>query len=101
MLFFGMVRAHAARVLPSRAKGVTIVLAAGLVAFVGVQAVAQHQATDRWFGPLYLSQLGPPALRLAPAMPVDQFIDGARRLKDQLEEQAALDRANEPASGER
>lgn len=94
-LFFGMVRSHAIRVLPSRARGITLALGAALVTLVALQSIGQHQSTDRWIGPLYLSQLGPPALRAAPAVPVTQFIDEARALKDELAANAAADRSDE------
>lgn len=96
LLSFGMLRAQALRVLPGHALAVTLLLGAGAVAFIGVQAVGQHQATDRWIGPLYLSQLGPPWMRLAPTVPVSQFIDEARALEARLAAQAADDLADEP-----
>lgn len=95
LLSFGMLRAHALRVLPARGRAVTIAMAVGAAAFIGVQAVSQHQATDRWFGPLYLSQLGPPALRLAPAISPAQFVDEARALKERLARNAESDRDDE------
>ena len=94
-LFFGMVRAHALRVLPERRGGITLAVLAGFIALVGVQAINQHQSTDRWFGPLYLWQLGPPWLRVAPTVPVAQFIDGAAGLQAGLAKNAAADQAEE------
>ena len=81
--------------LPGRGRALSAALSAGFVALVGVQAINLHQSTDRWFGPLYLSQLGPPWLRVAPAVPVAQFIEGAGGLKALLTKNAAADRAEE------
>lgn len=43
---------------------------------------------ERLSGELYLSQLFPPALRLAPAASVDQFLDEAKTLQPSLERKA-------------
>lgn len=49
---------------------------------------------ERLSGELYLSQLFPPALRLAPSASVDQFLDEAKGLQPALER-----KAKEPVSG--
>nr|WP_316643712.1 FHA domain-containing protein [uncultured Roseateles sp.] len=49
---------------------------------------------ERLSGELYLSQLFPPVLRVAPGASVDQFLDEAKRLQPALER-----KAKEPVSG--
>ena len=49
---------------------------------------ANEQRTDRWFGTLYLSTLGPPGLRLAAPVTTDAFLDEARALRAPREKSA-------------
>lgn len=70
-------------------------LAFGLVALLGLAGVvnvAKRQNEQYWFGPSYLSQLPPPALRLvAPKTPA-ALIDSLRPLEAELAKAAARDK---------
>jgi hypothetical protein len=42
----------------------------------------------------------PPAVRLAPAVPVDRFVDGLAALQEPLERKAREDDKNDPSTGD-
>jgi hypothetical protein len=89
-----MVYRHASLVVPVRrwwvAGGV-----AGLLALTGlVVGTLNVQRLGRLFPELYLSSLPPPAFRLAPGVPVKEFVRDARALREPLDRQVA----REPAS---
>lgn len=77
---------HLALIVPGRRRLLALGFGTLLLVGGGLKLALHHQRTDRWFSPLYLSNLGPPALRLAPAVTPQQFVDEARRLREPLEQ---------------
>lgn len=79
------VYAHLAAVLPRRRVGLawTVVAAVvlGLPAWLGMQWLDNMRLSSK----LYMSSLFPPSLRVAPAVPVDQFLTEAKALRDKLD----------------
>lgn len=89
-----LVYGHLRLIVPSRRQALAVGFATMFTVGVALKLVLNHQRTDRWFSPLYLNTLAPPALRLAPTIPVEQFVDEARALRTPLQRRA-LDK--EPA----
>lgn len=79
---------HLALIVPGRRRVLMAGFTTLLVVGAGLKLTLHHQRTDRWFAPLYLSSLGPPATRLAPAVTAEQFVDQARKLRGPLERRA-------------
>jgi hypothetical protein len=80
-----MLAAHLGRVVPSRRRALTAVIAGLFAAGVGVFATMNYQMHDRVFSELYVSTLAPPALRLASPVAPARFLDEARDLKAVLD----------------
>lgn len=91
---------HCVIVQPARRRGLTVLAVALLLAVGGYHGAQNLQRLDRWFGVQRVSWLGPPALRLAPAVPVQAFTDATARLQGVLEQRVAED-AKERRDGER
>jgi hypothetical protein len=81
--------AHLGVVMPQRRRVFAWMIGAGAIAGVSLTAWLQYQRTGRLTDELYLTTLPPPALRLAPAVPPEVFIDEARRLQASLDRKAA------------
>ncbi len=84
VLVFG----HLSLILPARRHALAVGFATMFLVGVTLKLALNHQRTDRWFSPLYMNTLGPPALRVAPAVQAERFIEEARRLQAPLEERA-------------
>lgn len=95
---WAMVLAHLRLMLPTRARMLTAVMSALFVAGVSVQFVHTYQTQDRLFNELYVTMLGPPAVRVAPAVGAGRFIDEARALEAVLTYHAADDEDDEPSA---
>ncbi len=50
-----------------------------------------YQVNDRFFPELYVTTLAPPALRLAPTVTTERFLDESRQLKAALDAHARDD----------
>lgn len=83
-----LVYGHLRLIVPARRHALMVGFATMFVVGTGLKLALQYQRTDRWFAPLYLSTLGPPALRLAPTSDAATFIEGARKLQAPLERRA-------------
>lgn len=94
-LAIGLLYGHLSLILPARRQALAVGFATMFVVGAGLHLALNQQRNERWFGPLYLSSLGPPALRLAPAATPEAFIAEARRLREPLEQ-----RARDPGSAE-
>lgn len=94
-LLVALLHAQLSEVLPNLRRTLGAAMAALFVAGQGVMLALNHQRTDRFFDDLYVTTLGPPALRLAPAVAPRQFIDEARALREGLERRAREDDAND------
>ena len=90
---------HAALVWPRARRVVAGVLGGFLVAGL-VLLVARRQDEQHLFGPLYLSTLPPPAMRLVSPKPPEALIDALRPLEAELARKARKDQeaAPEPES---
>lgn len=79
---------HLSLILPARRQALAVGFATMFAVGASLHLVLNQQRQDRWFGPLYLSTLGPPALRLAPTTSTAEFIEQARGLRGALEQRA-------------
>ena len=83
--------AHLAAVLPRRRTGlawtVGTVLALGIPAWLGAQWLNHSRLSNE----LYMSSLFPPSLRVAPAVPVPQFMQEAGALRGRLDQRMNTD----------
>jgi hypothetical protein len=86
-----MVWQHLTLILPSHRRALAMAAGALFVASSLVLSANSYQANDRIFSELYVSTLAPPALRLAPAITTERFIDESRALKAVLDAHAADD----------
>lgn len=81
----GALYAHLSTVLPRRRVGLAWTLAAlvalGLPSWLGAQWLNNMRLSNR----LYMSSLFPPGLRVAPAVPVDQFLKDTESLRGKLD----------------
>lgn len=81
----GALYAHLAAVLPRRRVGlawtVAAVVALGVPAWLGAQWLNRMRLSDA----LYMSSLFPPSLRMAPAVPVEQFLKETESLRSKLD----------------
>ncbi len=86
----GLIWWHARVVWPGAQRilggGIALLTLLGLGLQVGGRLEQQYV-----FGPPYLASIGPPALRLAPAKPVDTLIESLRPLQAELNKQARKD----------
>jgi hypothetical protein len=87
-LAIGLLYGHLSLILPARRQALAVGFATMFVVGAGLHLALNQQRNERWFAPLYLSSLGPPGLRLAPAATPEAFIDEARRLRAPLEQRA-------------
>lgn len=88
---------HAILVWPRARRG----LALGLTTMLAVGAVltvARGLQRQHWFGPPYMAQLPPPALRMVAPKPPEALIDSLKPLREQLARQARKD--NDEAGGD-
>lgn len=83
-----LVYGHLRIVLPTRQQALAVGFASVFLVGATLRMALNHQRTDRWFSPLYLTSLGPPALRLAPTVSTQQFLDEAKALRAPLEKRA-------------
>lgn len=83
-----MVVAHAVLVLPQRRMLIRSLAALGFLVAVAVTMTQNQQRSDRYFSELYTSTLPLPALRLAPAVPVDQALQVMPALRERLDASA-------------
>jgi hypothetical protein len=90
-----MVAEHARLVAPGRARVVRLVVASLFLVGLGLFLARNHQQQERWFTELYVTKLGPPAVRLAPAVEAPTFVDEARSLKATLDAHRS-DESSEP-----
>lgn len=84
----GLVWGHLSLILPTRRQALAVGFATMFVVGAGLKLALNHQRSDRWFSVQYLSTLGPPALRLAPTIGAQQFVDETRALRGPLERRA-------------
>lgn len=75
---------HLAWVLPRRRLHAAIATAAGFVVVALFIGYNQYKNEKRWFGQLYATTLSIPALRVAPAEPLESFIQSLRPLEAEL-----------------
>lgn len=92
-----LIHGHLSLILPTRRNALAVGFATMFLVGVSLKLLLDHQRSDRWFSPLYLSTLGPPVLRFAPAVSVEQFLDEARSLQAPLEERARDKSKGSPA----
>ena len=85
LVLAGGLYAHLGAVLPRRRLGLAWAVAAvvvlGVPAWLGAQWLNRMRLTDS----LYMSSLFPPSLRVAPAVPVKQFLQDTESLRGKLE----------------
>lgn len=85
LVLAGGLYAHLATVLPRRRVGlawmVVAVVVLGVPAWLGAQWLNRMRLADS----LYMSSIFPPSLRVAPAVPVEQFLQGTESLRGKLE----------------
>ena len=83
--WIGGILPHLAAVLPRRRAGlawtVAAVVALGIPAWLGTQWLDRMRLSNT----LYMSSLFPPSLRMAPAVPVPQFLQKAQSLRGKLD----------------
>lgn len=79
---------HLLAVEPARPKLMRGVAIAALLGGIGLTLWSNHQRSDRLGSDLYLSNLYPPALRLARPVPADRFVDGLAALQPVLDKKA-------------
>ena len=80
-----MVLQHLTLILPSHRRVLTMGMGAVFVAGLWVMLARSYQVNDRFFSELYVTTLAPPALRLAPAITAERFLDESRDLKAVLD----------------
>jgi hypothetical protein len=85
------VTAHIGRILPGRPRVLGAVMATLFAIGAALYAIHHYETQDRVFPELYVTTLGPPALRVAPAVPTARFVEEARTLKPVLETHVADD----------
>lgn len=85
LVLAGVLYVHLAAIMPRRKVGlawtVAAVVALGVPAWLGAQWLNRMRLSDE----LYMSSLFPPSLRIAPAVPVEQFLQEAESLRGQLD----------------
>lgn len=83
-----MVLAHLTLILPARRRALAAAAAVLLLTGVSLYLVRNYQLHDRVFTQLYVTTLGPPALRVAPAVAPTRFIEESRALQAVLDAHA-------------
>jgi hypothetical protein len=91
---------HLLAVEPARPRLMRSAGAVAAAAGIALTLWSHHQRGGRLGGELYLAGLMPPAFRLAPAVPVDRFVDGLAALQEPLERKAREDDKNDPSTGD-
>jgi len=86
-----MVLQHLTLILPSHRRVLAMGMGAVFVAGLWVMLARSYQVNDRFFAELYVTTLAPPALRLAPAVTTQHFLDESRHLKAVLDAHAGDD----------
>lgn len=85
LMLAGALYAHLSTVLPRRRVGLAWALAAlvavGLPSWLGAQWLNNMRLSNK----LYMSSLFPPGLRVAPAVPVDEFLKDTGSLRGKLD----------------
>jgi len=85
LVLAGALYAHLVAVLPRRRVGlawaVAAVVALGVPSWLGAQWLNRMRLTNE----LYMSSLFPPSLRVAPAVPVEQFLQDTESLRGKLD----------------
>lgn len=89
-LYFHLLGVEPAR--PALMRGVAL---AAFVLGTGLTLWNQHQRGDRLGSDLYLSSFHPPALRLAPPVPAERFVDEMAALQALLDRKARQEQASE------
>ena len=80
--------AHLRAVLPQRRKAFPWAVGVAAIAGLAVAAAFRYNRTGRLTEELYLSTLPPPALRLAPAVPPETFLQDVVTMKARLDRKA-------------
>lgn len=80
---------HLAWVLPRRRLHAAVAMATGFVAVTLFMGYNHYKHEQRWFSTLYATTLSLPALRLAPAVPLEDFVQSLRPLEAELARHAA------------
>ncbi|MBV7542790.1 FHA domain-containing protein [Acidovorax sp. sic0104] len=91
LVLAGALYAHLATVLPRRRVGLAWMAAAAVVLGVPAWLGAQWLNNMRLSPTLYMSSLFPPSLRVAPAVPVEQFLQETESLRGKLERRLSDD----------
>ncbi|MDP3166018.1 MAG: FHA domain-containing protein [Hydrogenophaga sp.] len=85
LVLAGGLYAHLATILPRRRVGlawtVVAVVALGVPSWLGAQWLNRMRLTDA----MYMSSIFPPSLRVAPAVPVEQFLQDTEALRSKLD----------------
>jgi hypothetical protein len=84
-----MVAEHARLVAPGRTRVLRLAAASLFVVGLGLFLARNHEQQERWFSELYVTKLGPPALRVAPPVEPSRFVEEARALKATLDSHRA------------
>jgi hypothetical protein len=91
LVLAGALYAHLATVLPRRRVGlawtVAAVVALGVPSWLGAQWLNRMRLTNE----LYMSSLFPPSLRVAPTVPVEQFLQETESLRSKLDRRLSDD----------
>jgi pSer/pThr/pTyr-binding forkhead associated (FHA) protein len=90
-----MVFLHVRRVWPTRPRVLAAVMAGLFLTGLGLYLTRTYQLHGRLSDQLYVSTLGPPALRVASAVTSDRFLQEARVLEPFLQRRAAEGEADE------
>lgn len=90
-LVLALVHAHLTLVLPNLRRVFAVAITALFVVGVGLGGFVNLQRQQRFFDELYTATIGPPALRLAPTISVERYLDETRTLKATLDRHAAED----------
>jgi hypothetical protein len=91
---------HLLAVEPARPRLMRTAGAVAAAAGIALTLWSHHQRSGRLGSELYLAGLMPPAFRLAPAVPVDRFVDGLAALQEPLERKAREDGQDETSAGD-
>jgi pSer/pThr/pTyr-binding forkhead associated (FHA) protein len=94
-LLVALIHAQLSLVLPQLRRTLAVAMVALFVTGQGVMLALNHQRSDRFFEDLYVTTLGPPALRLAPPVSPRQFIEEAGALKAGLDRKASEDEGDD------
>ena len=84
-VLWAMVWNHLTLILPSRRHVLAMGMGGIFLGAVALMMTRSYQVNDRLFPELYVTTLGPPALRLAPTVTTERFLDESRQLKAALD----------------